>query len=294
MICRQCPRRCGQERTEMSGAGFCGQGTRPRVARAALHLWEEPCISGKRGSGAVFFSGCTLKCVFCQNTEISHGGRGIVITPARLAEIMQELEAQGAETINLVTPGHFADAIQEAFSLYRPGVPVVYNTSGYESLSVLKAMEGLVDVYLPDLKTLSARMAGRLFRASDYPETAEKAILEMIRQTGRPVYNEAGVMQQGTLIRHLVLPGMTTDTMQVLNWIYENCPGIPVSLMSQYVPCGEAMSVPGLDRRLKPREYERAVSHMNALGIPGYCQTEGADDRAFIPGFDGTGVERMS
>ena len=277
----------------MSGAGFCGQGLRPRVARAALHLWEEPCISGRRGSGAIFFSGCTLKCVFCQNTEISHGGKGIVITAARLAEIMRELEEQGAETINLVTPGHFADAIQEALSLYRPGVPVVYNTSGYESPNILAAMEGLVDIYLPDLKTMSAGMAGRLFRASDYPETATRAILEMVRQTGQPVYDEAGIMQRGTLIRHLVLPGMTTDSLQVLNWIYENCPGIPVSLMGQYVPCGEAASVPGLGRRLKPREYERVQAHMRALGIPGYCQTEGADDCAFIPSFDGTGVERM-
>ena len=292
MICRECPRACGQERGETSGRGFCGQGIQPRVARAALHLWEEPCISGVHGSGAIFFSGCTLKCLFCQNTEISHGGKGIAITPARLAEIVRELEAQGAETINLVTPGHFADAIREALCLYRPAVPVVYNTSGYESLSVLEKMADVVDVYLPDLKTLSSRMAGKLFRAADYPEAATQAILEMVRQKGAPVYNDAGIVQRGVLIRHLVLPGMTTDAMQVLNWIVENCPGIPVSLMSQYVPCGEAVSFPGLDRRLKPREYERVLAQMKLLSIPGYYQTAGADDRAFIPSFDGTGVER--
>ncbi|MBQ7486853.1 MAG: radical SAM protein [Clostridia bacterium] len=293
MICKACPRKCGAERTETAGAGFCGQGLRPRVARAALHLWEEPCISGKRGSGAIFFSGCTLKCVFCQNAEISHGGKGIEIPVERLAEIMEELEAQGAETINLVTAGHFTGALLQAFRQYRPHVPVVYNSSGYESVEVLRALEGYVDVYLPDLKTLDSRMSGRLFGATDYPDTARQAILEMVRQTGPAVYQADGIMRRGTLIRHLVLPGMTTDSMQVLNWIYEHCENVPVSLMGQYVPCGEAVHIHGLDRRLRRQEYERVLAHMQALGLPGYYQEKGADERSFIPLFDGTGVERI-
>ena len=207
MICKACPRKCSAERTETAGAGFCGQGLRPRVARAALHLWEEPCISGKRGSGAIFFSGCTLKCVFCQNAEISHGGKGIEIPVERLAEIMEELEAQGAETINLVTAGHFTGALLQAFRQYRPHVPVVYNSSGYESVEVLRALEGYVDVYLPDLKTLDSRMSGRLFGATDYPDTARQAILEMVRQTGPAVYQADGIMRRGTLIRHLCCRG---------------------------------------------------------------------------------------
>ena len=293
MICTACPRNCGRERTETTGTGFCGQGKLPRIARAALHLWEEPCISGTRGSGAIFFSGCTLKCVFCQNMEISHGGKGIQVTPERLAEIMKELEGQGAETINLVTASHFLGAVLEAFRLYHPHVPVVYNSSGYENISAIRALEGVVDVYLPDFKTMNRRMAGRLFSEPDYPEVAAAAILEMVRQTGPAVYSTDGIMQRGTLIRHLVLPGMTTDSMQVLNWIAEHCPCVPVSLMSQYVPCGEAEHIPGLNRRLHRNEYDRVAAHMNVLDIPGYCQEKGADERTFIPSFDGTGVERM-
>jgi putative pyruvate formate lyase activating enzyme len=231
--------------------------------------------------------------VFCQNTEISHGGKGIQITPVRLAEIMEELEGQGAETINLVTAGHFTGALLKAFALYRPHVPVVYNSSGYERVEVLRALEGYVDVYLPDLKTLDRRMSARLFGAPDYPDAAMQAIPEMVRQTGPAVYGPDGIMQRGTLIRHLVLPGMTTDSMQVLNWISEHCETVPVSLMGQYVPCGEAARIRGLDRRLRRQEYERVLAHMQALGLPGYYQEKGADERSFIPLFDGTGVERM-
>jgi putative pyruvate formate lyase activating enzyme len=293
MICRECPRACGQERGETSGRGFCGQGIQPRVARAALHLWEEPCTSGVHGSGAIFFSGCTLKCLFCQNTEISHGGKGIAITPARLAEIVRELEAQGAETINLVTPGHFADAIREALCLYRPAVPVVYNTSGYESLSVLEKMADVVDVYLPDLKTLSSRMAGKLFRAADYPEAATQAILEMVRQKGSPVYNDAGIVQRGVVIRHLVLPGHLENTRAVLRWVADAfLPGqVLVSLMAQYTPCGELEAFPELRRTLSAEEWAAALAMLEEFGLEdGYFQEPDAAGEEAIPSFDGTGV----
>ena len=289
MICSLCPRKCSGLRERETGTGVCGQGMMPRVARAALHFWEEPCISGKNGSGAIFFSGCALRCVFCQNEEISHGGWGETITVERLREIMRELEAAGAETINLVTAGHFLSAVREALSGYRPGIPVVYNTSGYESAEAIRALDGLVDVYLPDMKTRSRRAAEFLFGAPDYPEVAAAAILEMVRQTGQPVYNENGIMTRGTLIRHLCLPSMTADSMQVLNWVYEHT-ACPVSLMSQYVPYGQAKNIKGLNRRLKPSEYQRVLDHMLALGLEGYTQEAGADDTAFIPAFDGTGV----
>ena len=207
MICTLCPRNCGVERTAESGAGVCRMGTQPKIARAALHMWEEPCISGTRGSGAVFFSGCGLRCVFCQNEAISQQGEGKIVTPERLAEIFRELEAQGAHNINLVTAAHFVPAVLEALNLYRPNIPIVYNSSGYESIETLRMLSGVVDIYLPDYKYIDPNMAAMLSGARDYPEGAFAAIAEMIRQTGAPVYDENGMMQRGTLIRHLVLPG---------------------------------------------------------------------------------------
>ncbi len=225
MICTLCPRNCGVERTAESGAGVCRMGTQPKIARAALHMWEEPCISGTRGSGAVFFSGCGLRCVFCQNEAISQQGEGKIVTPARLAEIFRELEAQGAHNINLVTAAHFVPAVLEALSLYRPNIPIVYNSSGYESIETLRMLSGVVDIYLPDYKYIDPNMAAMLSGARDYPDVAFAAIAEMIRQTGAPVYDENGMMQRGTLIRHLVLPGLTGDSMKILTRIRDEFPG---------------------------------------------------------------------
>lgn len=290
MICTLCPRNCGAERTAESGAGVCRMGTQPKIARAALHMWEEPCISGTRGSGAVFFSGCGLRCVFCQNEAISQQGEGKIVTPARLAEIFRELEAQGAHNINLVTAAHFVPAVLEALSLYRPNIPIVYNSSGYESIETLRMLSGVVDIYLPDYKYIDPNMAAMLSGARDYPEVAFAAIAEMIRQTGAPVYDENGMMQRGTLIRHLVLPGLTGDSMKILTRIRDEFPEIPVSLMGQYTPCGRALSMPGMDRKIKKKEYARVLAHMEAIGLDGYRQELGSADGAFIPSFDETGV----
>lgn len=290
MICTLCPRNCGAERTAESGAGVCRMGTQPKIARAALHMWEEPCISGTRGSGAVFFSGCGLRCVFCQNEVISQQGEGKIVTPARLAEIFRELETQGAHNINLVTAAHFVLAVLEALNLYRPNIPIVYNSSGYESIETLRMLSGVVDIYLPDYKYIDPNMAAMLSGARDYPDVAFAAIAEMIRQTGAPVYDENGMMQRGTLIRHLVLPGLTGDSMKILTRIRDEFPEIPVSLMGQYTPCGRALSIPGMDRKIKKKEYARVLAHMEAIGLDGYRQELGSADGAFIPSFDETGV----
>ena len=285
-----CPRRCRAVRTEEAGGGFCGMGTDPVVGRAALHFWEEPCISGTRGSGAVFFAGCTLACRFCQNYGLSRGGQGRRIGVRRLSEIFRRLEGEGAHNINLVTATHFVPAVLRALELYRPGIPVVWNSSGYERAETLRMLEGAVDIYLPDLKYWSGRMAALLSGAPDYPETAREAVREMVRQTGAPVCGGDGVMRKGTLVRHLVLPGLTADAMRILTWIRDELPGIPVSLMGQYVPCGEASAIPGMNRRLTRREYDRVLAHMEAIGLDGYRQLPSAADEAFIPSFDGEGV----
>lgn len=238
----------------------------------------------------MFFSGCGLRCVFCQNEAISQQGEGKIVTPARLAEIFRELEAQGAHNINLVTAAHFVPAVLEALSLYRPNIPIVYNSSGYESIETLRMLSGVVDIYLPDYKYIDPNMAAMLSGARDYPEVAFAAIAEMIRQTGAPVYDENGMMQRGTLIRHLVLPGLTGDSMKILTRICDEFPGIPVSLMGQYTPCGRALSMPGMDRKIKKKEYARVLAHMEAIGLDGYRQELGSADGAFIPSFDETGV----
>ena len=290
MICTLCPRNCRAEREDAQGRGVCGVGTMPKIARAALHMWEEPCISGARGSGAVFFSGCGLKCIFCQNEAISHGGEGEVVSVERLAEIFRELEAQGAHNINLVTAAQFVPSVIEALKLYRPNIPIVYNSSGYERVDTLKMLEGYVDIYLPDFKYIDGQIAKLLSGAADYPQVAMAAIAEMLRQTGPAVYDEEGMMLRGTQIRHLVLPGLTGDSMKILSTIADEFPGAAVSLMGQYVPFGKALDMPGLNRRLKKKEYARVLAHMEMIGLPGYRQELESASEAFVPAFDGTGV----
>lgn len=288
--CVLCPRQCGAQRTEDAGSGVCGVGTLPRIARAALHMWEEPCISGTRGSGAIFFSGCGLRCIFCQNESISHGCEGETVSVERLAEIFRELEAQGAHNINLVTAAQFVPAVIRALDLYRPAIPVVYNSSGYERVETLRMLEGYVDIYLPDFKYIDPQMAKLLSGAEDYPQTAMEAIREMIRQTGPAQYDEDGMMRRGTQIRHLVLPGLTGDSMKILSVIRDEFPEASVSLMGQYTPFGRALSMPGLNRRLKKKEYARVLAHMEAIGLDGYRQELESASEAFVPAFDGTGV----
>lgn len=288
--CTLCPRQCGAARGETEGGGVCGVGTLPKIARAGLHMWEEPCISGTRGSGAVFFSGCGLKCIFCQNEAISHGGAGEYVSVKRLAQIFGELEAQGAHNINLVTAAQFVPQVIAALEIYRPNIPIVYNSSGYETVETLRMLEGYVDIYLPDFKYIDAQMAKLLSGAADYPEVAMAAIREMLRQTGPAVYDADGMMLRGTQIRHLVLPGLTGDSMKILSLIADEFPGAAVSLMGQYVPFGKALTMPGMNRRVKKKEYARVLAHMEAIGLPGYRQELDSASEAFVPTFDGTGV----
>ena len=256
------------------------------VARAAPHLWEEPPISGTRGTGAVFFSGCTLRCVYCQNGEISHRGAGRPFTPRELSDALKRLADLGVHTLSFITGTPFVPRILEALDLWRPPLPLVWNTSGYETVETLRLLEGAVDVYLPDLKHFSAR-AGRLCAgAPDYFSVASAALKEMCRQTGAPVYGEDGIMQKGTLVRHLILPGFTAESMRLLTWIRDELPaGTPVSLMRQYVPCN-GVSVPGLDRRVTEKEYRRVRDHMLALDLPGFLQEPDSADADFIPLFN--------
>lgn len=291
MICRQCPRSCGVERTETVPGGVCAMPSLPMVARAALHFWEEPPISGTRGSGTVFFSGCPLGCVFCQNSVISQEGYGKPVTAARLREIFLELIAQGAHNINLVTPTHFSHAILKALAQPLP-VPVVWNTGGYERVETLQGLDGAVQIYLPDLKYLDPERARRYSAAPDYPETATAAIREMVRQTGPCVFDEGGLLKRGVIIRHLLLPGGLPEAKAVMDWVADSFePGtVRFSLMSQYVPLGRAWEYPEIDRLLRPSEIRSAQEYMSVLGLEGYVQDAGAASGDYVPPFDLTGV----
>ncbi len=288
--CTLCPRRCGVDRTA-GQKGFCGMSDRMKIARAAAHYWEEPVISGSFGSGTVFFSGCTLGCVFCQNTEISHGHRGREISSAQLRDIFERLIDEGVQNINLVTATHFLPSILPALYPRLP-VPVVYNCGGYESVETLKRLEGLVDIYLPDMKYSDNQLAKRLSGAADYAETASAAILEMYRQVG-PVQIEDDVMKRGMILRHLILPGQIDNSLGVLDWVDEHFkPGqILFSLMSQYIPMGKAKQMPGFDRTITEIEYDAVLSYMDLLGIgDGYTQDFSAAVEEFIPDWDFSGI----
>ncbi len=293
--CAVCPRACRAPRSPEGGRGFCRMGSLPVVARAALHHWEEPCISGTRGSGTVFFSGCALRCCFCQNEAISHGGQGEPVSIERLAAIFGELAQQGAHNLNLVTPTHFAPQIVAALEIAQPSMPVVYNTSGYESLDTLRLLDGHIDVYLPDLKYMDADLARRYSAAPDYPAVNQAALMAMCAQTGPAQYDADGLMTRGTMIRHLVLPGLTSQSLAALDWIAEHLPqGTLVSLMGQYTPCGAAKDDPIIGRHLTRREYDRVTDRLIALGLTeGYVQALTAAKTAYIPPFDGTGVREQ-
>lgn len=290
MICSQCPRRCHALREEHTGGGLCRMPETPLLARAALHRWEEPPVSGSRGSGAIFFSGCALKCVFCQNEEISHENFGKPVTVERLKEICRELVAQGAHNLNFVNPTHYAHMLRQVTE-ENYGVPIVYNTGGYDSVETLKTLEGRVDVYLPDFKYLSPETAGRYSLAPDYPEVAKAAIREMVRQTG-PVVLEGGLIKRGVIIRHLILPGQLPAAKAVMDWVAETFPPETVlfSLMSQYLPWGRAGEFPEINRKLRKAEIRSANTYMENLGLVGFGQEGAAAEERFIPGFDLTGV----
>ena len=263
----------------------------PVIARAALHMWEEPPISGTRGSGTVFFSGCSLKCIFCQNELISHQNFGRTVSLERLREICLGLIEQGAHNINFVNPTHFAHVLPDL--LNQPlGVPTVYNTGGYDKVDTLRTLDEKIDIYLPDLKYLGTEYAKRFSGAENYPETATAAILEMYRQTGPCVFDEDGMLKKGVIIRHLLLPGRLEEAKAVMDWVSEHfAPGeVLFSLMSQYTPWGKAKDDPVLSRRLRPSEARNAQEYMNNLGLEGFVQDDSSAQTEYIPPFDLTGI----
>jgi len=293
--CRLCPRACGADRT--AGArGACGMSSALFVSRASLHMWEEPPISGERGSGTVFFAGCPLSCVFCQNAEISHEWHGKEISTERLAEIFLELQEKGAHNINLVTATHYTPHVIAALDKAKAGglkIPVVYNCGGYESEETLRLLRGYVDIYLPDFKYMSGELAARYSRCADYPERAKQALAEMVAQTGAPVFGENGMLTRGTVVRHLVLPGSYADSIEVVRYLYETYgDDIYISIMSQYTPSERLRArFPELCRKLTKYEYMKVVRFAAEIGVKnGFMQYGEAAAESFIPKFDFEGV----
>ena len=281
--CTLCPRSCRANRAA-GEVGYCKQAADLYAARAALYFDEEPVISGRNGSGAVFFSGCNMGCVYCQNYAIAKAMYGTRLEPSRLSDIFLELQEQGAENINLVTADHFAAAVAESLTIYRPHLPVVYNCSGYTSPKTLTMLDGLVDVYLPDFKYADDALAVRLSQAPDYVNTATAAIKEMLFQTGTPRYDSEGIMQKGVIVRHLILPAHTRNSIAVLELLKRHFDGqLPVSLMCQYVPCGEARRDPKLGRTVTRREYDKVKRVLFQLDMDGFTQDLASASADFIP-----------
>lgn len=291
--CELCPRRCGADRTER--AGFCGAGEKIRVALVSLHKWEEPCLVGENGAGTVFFSHCNLKCVYCQNFEISSGGRGEEISIERLAEIFLEQQARGASNVELVTPTHYVPQICVALDLAKTNglkLPVVYNTSAYENLSTLELLRDRVDIFLPDLKYFSDETAVTFSRAPNYFAVAGAAIRKMFELVGEPRFSAAGNMTRGVIVRHLILPNFRRDSIKILDWLYENFGDrVFISLMNQYTPVFRAGEHKKISRRLTTFEYDSVVKHALEIGVENcYIQLGRTAEEKFIPRFDGSGV----
>lgn len=287
--CTLCPRKCRVDRTK--SLGFCRQSEELRIARADLHFWEEPCISGTNGSGTVFFSGCTLKCCFCQNYEISQQNKGYNIGVNELADIFIELQNKGAHNINLVSPTPHVPKIIEALDLVKPKliIPVVYNCGGYESVETIKTLEGYVDVYLPDMKYFSDDLALKYSGCKDYLITALDALKEMVRQVGKPQFDDNGIIQKGVIVRHLVLPTLRKDSIRIMNELAKHFDRdeILISAMSQYVPMHRSFDFKELSRRISTFEYNSLLDEINRLGFEGFSQQREAADKTYIPEFDG-------
>ncbi|MGI6028709.1 MAG: radical SAM protein [Candidatus Heteroscillospira sp.] len=287
MSCRACPRACGADRAA-GQSGFCRVPEGYVISRAAPHFWEEPCISGLDGSGAIFFTGCNLGCVFCQNHDISRGGKGKAFTEDELIYEMRRLQdEEGVHNINLVTPSHYAFQLAKTLEKAGLSIPVVWNSSGYDSLDALRALDGLVQIWLPDLKYLSPALASRYSHAPDYPDTAVAAILEMYRQSGSPVLDENGIMRSGVVVRHLIMPGQIENTLDVIDWVDGTFPdgGVLFSLMAQYTPM-PGMPYPELQRPVTREEYDRVISYLELSGIEnGFVQDLSAAGEEYIPEF---------
>ena len=291
--CSLCPRMCRTDRENTTG--YCGVKNTLRVARAALHFWEEPCISGEEGSGAVFFTGCNLRCVFCQNYQIARAEQEKEITVERMTEIFLELQKQKANNINLVTATHYVPQVVQALEQAKMqglNLPVVYNCGGYECVETLKMLDGFVDIYLPDFKYLDAERAKRYSKAGNYPEIAKEALAEMVRQQPEPVFDERGIMQKGVIVRHLMLPGGIKDSKAVVKYLYETYGNqIYISLMNQYTPLTHVEEFPEINRKLKKFEYDRLVDYAISLGVEqGFIQEGETAEESFIPAFTNEGV----
>ena len=291
-ICSLCPRRCSAPRGAETAGGFCRSPLLPTVARAAAHYGEEPCIAGKNGTGAIFFTGCNLRCVFCQNRAISMGGRGRTLSVSELRTLFLRLQNDGVDSIDLVTGAHYIPFIAEALSGLSLNVPIVWNSSGYESLEALRMLDGLVQVYIPDYKYSDSKAAFRYSLAADYPEVARAAILEMYRQTGPAVLDERGLLLRGVLIRHLILPGRIEDARDAIDFAADSFPdgSVLFSLMSQYTPMPGLDDFPELQRRIRPEENDTLIHYMRVRGLNGFWQELEAATEAEIPAFDLTGV----
>lgn len=292
--CTICPRECKVNRNE-GRKGYCRESAELEVSRAALHMWEEPCISGAEGSGAVFFSGCAMGCVFCQNHAISDGTLGKKISVKRLAEIFLELQEKGANNINLVTPSHYVVQVIEAIKIAKEAgliLPIVYNSSGYEKKETLKLLDGIIDIYLPDFKYMDEKLARRYSKAKEYSVYAKEAISEMVRQTGEPEFDERGMMKKGVIVRHLALPEAENDSKEIIRYLYETYKDqIYISIMNQYTPLEGVKDYPEINRKLSEEEYERLVDYAIDLGVEnGFIQEGETAEESFIPVFDYEGV----
>ena len=292
--CKLCPRNCGINRLK-DKTGYCGAGKNIRVARAALHYWEEPCISGNIGSGTVFFSYCTLKCVFCQNYNISQCSFGKEITIDRLAEIFLELQGKGALNINLVTPTHYVPQIIEALKIAKEkglNLPIIYNSSGYENVETIKLLKGYIDVYLPDMKYFNSKYSMKYSKAKDYFLYAKEAIEEMVNQVGEVKFDKSGIIKKGVIIRHLMLPGLLFDSKKIIDYIHNTYGNkVYISIMNQYTPLEHVKIYPELDKPLNQKHYEALIDYALSIGVEnGFIQEEGTDKESFIPLFDFEGV----
>lgn len=284
MICNACPRGCNVDR--QNTLGYCKSPEKFKLARASLHYWEEPCISGKNGSGAIFFSGCNLGCVFCQNYEISHRKIGREVSADELIKIFESLIEKGANNINLVNPTHYALQLADVLSKWKSPVPIVYNSSGYESVETLKMLDGLVNIYLPDFKYISSEKAKKYSFAEDYPKVAMLALKEMKRQVGADVFDESGLMKKGMIIRHLVLPSNTNASIKALDYLAENYADTYISVMAQYTPCGNLTGYDEINRKLTKREYNKIVDYILSLGLDKiFIQDLSSSGDRFIPEF---------
>ena len=292
MLCNLCPRQCNAIRTETQGSGVCGMPDSPVLSRAALHFWEEPSISGTKGSGTVFFTGCSLHCVYCQNNDISTNNKGKSITIKQLADIFKRLENDGAHNINLVTPTHFVNCIINALDIYKPSIPIVYNSSGYETVETIKRLKGYVDIYLMDFKYIDSKKSTLYSKAPDYPQICKDALREAYSQQSKCEFNNEDIMQKGVIVRHLLMPSATRDAIEIFDWVHTNLPNAYFSIMSQYMPLYKAKEMQVINRKITTREYNKVIDYIMNSGFENcYIQERSSASENYIPKFDFTGIK---